>query len=346
MDQRYNSPVAELIANQWYPIYRCDKLRPGRPVGVRRLGEDLVLWRDRDGLARAAHRGCPHRGADLALGRVKEGELECPYHGFRYAGDGTCTAIPCEGRDARIPPKLRLQSRPVVEEHGLLWLFAGNAATPTRPWIPGLPEHTRDVACRDMTWNVPLSRVIEGMVDIHHLPFAHRRYVSSALTRLDPYDAHFDASGILRSEGVMRRDTPGSAGWRFIMDVAPPSVLSIGLGERDSPSMVGLVACCPIDDEHTWITLRYALRSRWGSGVRRLLSEIALWAELRFIQVDDHRLLQTSRPHDHEGPARQFVHADKAAGLWHRWRRRAMGRVSLPLVTAPDAAPPLLSAPA
>jgi len=302
-----------------------------------------VLWRDADGVARAAHRGCPHRGADLSLGRVAGGELECPYHGFRYAADGTCTAIPCEGRDARIPPKLRLQTRMVVEEHGLLWLFAGDEATPTRPWIEGLPEDTREVASRELQWDVPLSRVIEGMVDIHHLAFAHRRVIPNSLTRLDPYDAHFDAAGILRSEGVIRRDAPGASGWNFIMDIAPPSLLAIGLGQRSSPSSIGLVACCPIDDHHTWITFRYAVRSRW-SWLGRLLSELSVTAELRLVQVDDHRLLRTSLPRDPDSPQHQLVHADKAAGLWHGWRRRAMRRVSLPLAPTPHAAPPLLSA--
>ncbi|NMG22481.1 hypothetical protein DP116_24740 [Brasilonema bromeliae SPC951] len=41
----------------------------------------------------------------MALGRVIDGCIECPYHGFRYASEGHCTLIPCEGKKAKISMK-------------------------------------------------------------------------------------------------------------------------------------------------------------------------------------------------------------------------------------------------
>src|SRR5690606_15429111 len=133
-----------------------------------------------------AYRGCPHRGADLALGRVVGGELQCPYHGFRFRGDGRCSAIPCEGRGAKIPAKLHLETESVVEENGFIWLYCRESEDDnppaTRPWIDGLPETHAGVASRDLEWDAPLSRVMEGMLDIHHSAFAHSRYVPRRLT--------------------------------------------------------------------------------------------------------------------------------------------------------------------
>lgn len=332
--------MTERIPRQWFPIYRSERLRQRRPIGLRRLGQELVLWRDALGVARVGHRGCPHRGADLALGRVTSGELECPYHGFRFSGDGTCTAIPCEGRDARVPPKLRLQTETVIEEHGFVWLYCSDLEPSeppaTRPWLDELFEPSFGVATREMVWNVPFSRAMEGMLDIHHAAFAHRRYVPRKLTRLDPYDARFDEHGVLRSDGKLRSEGDEKGGWAFVLDLAPPSIVSVRFGERGRGGMGGLVAVCPIDDEQTWITIRYRASSRvpWFG---RLLAEAAVAVECRLIQVDDHRLLRTTLPVDAEHH-RQLVHADKAVSLWHQWRRRAQGAARLPLASPPHAA--------
>lgn len=346
LDHRYNIGMAERIPRQWFPIFRSERLRHGRPIGVRRLGEELVLWRDAAGTARVAQRGCPHRGADLALGKVVGGELQCPYHGFRFSGTGACTAVPCEGPDARIPPRLRLELETAVEEHGFIWLYCRDAEPSeppsSRPWIDGLPEPSTRVATREMEWNVPFSRAMEGMMDLHHAPFAHGRYVPRSMTRLDPYDARFDERGIMRSEGRLRSESSEKRGWDFVLDVAPPSIVSVKFGERSSKSVGGVVACCPIDDTRTWISIRYRAEQRvpW---IARLVAEIAVTVECRLVQVDDHRLLRTTVP-EGEGHPRQLVHADKAIGLWQQWRRRALGPARLPLAPQPHAAPSIPTA--
>ena len=72
-----------MLHNRWYPVFESARLR-SRPVGLRRLGRDLVLWRDAGGNAVIGASACPHRGAALAGGRVRDGELACPWHGFQY----------------------------------------------------------------------------------------------------------------------------------------------------------------------------------------------------------------------------------------------------------------------
>ena len=94
-----------MVPNRWYPVLEASQL--GRkPVGVTRLGRRLVLWRDAAGSAVALPSRCPHRGAALKQGRVVDGELTCPWHGFRFAPDGACTRMPCEGTEATPPRAL------------------------------------------------------------------------------------------------------------------------------------------------------------------------------------------------------------------------------------------------
>ena len=104
------------VEGAWYII--ADAACVGkRPVSVERFGTRLVLFRDERGALVAARARCPHRGADLGLGRVVDGAIECPYHGWRFDGHGACRAIPSligePGGKARAAPAF-----PVLEQDG------------------------------------------------------------------------------------------------------------------------------------------------------------------------------------------------------------------------------------
>jgi phenylpropionate dioxygenase-like ring-hydroxylating dioxygenase large terminal subunit len=312
--------LPEAIPDQWYAVARAESLGRKRPLALTRLGQRLVLWRDGAGVARAAPAACPHRGADLGLGRVVDGELECPYHGFRYASDGRCTRMPCEGRDARIPATLRVDPLPLREAHGFLWLWHGAARAPLPevPWVPGTPDASVGSAADDQVWDVRLSRVMEGMLDLHHFPFAHRRY-SPRIERLDPYQVTVE-DGRIHAVGVLRREEqPADKGYRFELTAAFPGVVSIGFGKR----MRGVVTCTPVDDEHTWIGFR--LHQRWLPIplLGPLLARLFVWSELRFIQPDDHRMLRSTEPRGSTPRRNHFVRADRAIAEWHRLRLAA-----------------------
>ena len=90
--------------NQWHPVALASDV-VASPVGVRLLGEDLVLWRDAQGVAKAFVDRCPHRGARFSLGRVNEGNLECPYHGWQFSTTGQCVKVPAGARFFPPPPQ-------------------------------------------------------------------------------------------------------------------------------------------------------------------------------------------------------------------------------------------------
>ena len=112
-----------------HPLLRVEELGES-PLPVRLLGEDWVVWRDGQGRARAARDQCPHRGARLSLGRVCAGELECPYHGWRFEGDGRCATIPAVP-GFQPPASHGLAVHALVAHAGLWWLTPrGDAAPP------------------------------------------------------------------------------------------------------------------------------------------------------------------------------------------------------------------------
>jgi len=90
----------------------------GAPRAERLLGQDLVVFRCKDGKVGVLDEFCIHRGASLALGRVEECGLRCLYHGWSFGVDGSVLDIMNIPADKR-SPKLKARAYPVVEEGGL-----------------------------------------------------------------------------------------------------------------------------------------------------------------------------------------------------------------------------------
>src|SRR5207245_497241 len=102
-------------------------------------GRSIALFRDATGAARALDAHCPHRGANLAYGKVAGGCLACPYHGWRFDGDGRCVLVPSEaGRPA--PESARTRSFGVVERQGIIWVCPDEEARAPVPHFPLLDD--------------------------------------------------------------------------------------------------------------------------------------------------------------------------------------------------------------
>jgi nitrite reductase/ring-hydroxylating ferredoxin subunit len=169
-----SAPPLEVVPDHWYAVLEAKNLGKD-PVQVRRLGEDLVLYRTASGAARCLVDRCPHRGVALSRGRVIGEEIACGYHAFRFRSDGVCTTVPCDGSDANIPSALRAQAFVAREAHGLIWVFWGamQASLPPIPWIADIPSDLAFAVDASYVWPVPTFRAIESMFDYHHAPVLH-----------------------------------------------------------------------------------------------------------------------------------------------------------------------------
>ena len=189
----------QVATPHWYPMLRSRELRQ-RPVGRMRFGERLVFWRAADGAPVVMPDRCPHRGAALSLGRLRDGDIACPFHGFCFDRNGTCTRTPPEG-DRPVPDDLRLQSMPATERHGYIWVWRGAADDPAREGPPpthdGLAERSYGESVS--IWHAHYTRCIENVCDFSHLPFVHRttigmfRAETQTNIRLEEIDGGFRA---------------------------------------------------------------------------------------------------------------------------------------------------------
>src|SRR5207302_3897508 len=85
------------LREAWYYAAPGRQLRRGRVLARVMLGEPGLLGRDLAGAVFALRDICPHRGMPLSAGHFDGREIECCYHGWRFAADGHCTAIPSLG---------------------------------------------------------------------------------------------------------------------------------------------------------------------------------------------------------------------------------------------------------
>src|SRR3569833_430340 len=124
-----------LMRRYWQPVALVDELcgvnRPIKPVTL--MGESLVLFREEAGRYGLMERGCPHRGTDLAYGRLENGGLRCAFHGWLFDVAGQCLETPAEPDGSNLCANIRQKAYPVVEKSGILFAYMGAGEPPAFP---------------------------------------------------------------------------------------------------------------------------------------------------------------------------------------------------------------------
>jgi phenylpropionate dioxygenase-like ring-hydroxylating dioxygenase large terminal subunit len=308
-----------MIPNQWYPVLQSSRLGR-RPKALRRMGEDLVLWRDHTGRAICLRDRCPHRGASLSRGRVRDGQIECPYHGFRFEAGGACSLMPCEGAGAHIPAGLRVEPFATREDHGLVWLFWGDPALapPEVPWFDEFAGGVAGAASGSFDWPLNYVRTIESNFDVHHFRFVHGSVMPGVGTVVDPYEVEV-AGGWIKTRGELRREGR-SQGIRFRVEFKLPSVSLLEFG-----SLVFLVADCPIDEQNTWRFARYRQSYVSLPGLGWLVSWLSLQLDWRLFQArQDLKVARTQRPRLPDQQIDHLVRADGGTAAYLKLRRKLL----------------------
>lgn len=305
------------LPDQWYPLIESRRLHR-RPLGVQRLGERIALWRDASGAAIAMRDRCPHRGVALSRGSVKGNRIACPYHGFQFDSSGACQLMPCEGEQAKIPAGMTVDTYPVREQHGLVWIYWGEQAEelPEIPWFDEISGR-RGGASTSKSWPINFVRTIESNFDIHHTPIVHGAVMPGLGSRLDPYHVEVNGSHIA-TRGELRK--PGAdSGLAFRMEFKMPCVTLIEL----TPKVVFVVADCPIDQHSTWRWARYYVDYLPVPGIHQALSWLFLqvdWVIYQFPQ--DLKVMETQEPNLPDRHVDRLVRADGGTTAYLKLRRQ------------------------
>jgi phenylpropionate dioxygenase-like ring-hydroxylating dioxygenase large terminal subunit len=171
-------PMDDFLEEVWYFAVPGEAVGRGRFVAKTLLGEPLLVGRDAAGSVFAFRDICPHRGIPLSCGRFDGREVECCYHGWRFATDGRCTAIPSlvEGQ-AFDAGKVRVKTYPAQEVQGNIWVFFGEdpARAPEIPRVPDIGERGYGLA-ETVRFGCAMDHAVIGLMDPAHGPFVHRAW--------------------------------------------------------------------------------------------------------------------------------------------------------------------------
>jgi phenylpropionate dioxygenase-like ring-hydroxylating dioxygenase large terminal subunit len=131
------TPLGTMMRAYWQPAALVEELDGPRPVRrVRLLGEDLVLFRDGTqpgGGYGLLGRHCAHRGADLSFGRLEDGGLRCPFHGWLFDAAGACLEQPAEPLGSSFCASIRQTAYRCREANGIIFAYMGPGEPPPLP---------------------------------------------------------------------------------------------------------------------------------------------------------------------------------------------------------------------
>ena len=121
--------MGELLRRFWMPVLLSAELpeADGTPKKIVVMGEELLAFRDSRGVVGVIDQYCPHRGANLWLGRNEECGIRCVYHGWKFDTDGRCVDMPTSYPDLNAKDLIRIKSYPVREWGDMIWAYMGPA---------------------------------------------------------------------------------------------------------------------------------------------------------------------------------------------------------------------------
>jgi phenylpropionate dioxygenase-like ring-hydroxylating dioxygenase large terminal subunit len=287
--------ISNAWSDHWYPVAYLRDLDRHRPAAFTLLEQDLVVWWDRaGGRWRAFADICPHRLVPLSEGRInEEGQLECPYHGWTFAGDGRCTAIPqAEPGSRPVERRSACRSYATAEGQGLLFVFAGDAAAATAVPLPLVPllEDTADGPwlVQDTFRDLPMDALtlLENVLDVSHVNYTHHGTVGRR-SNAGPVRAELLSSGpegftAFWAEGP-RRGSLGSMHTTF----AAPALMWHDLSAKALGRTLTVVYATPIRRGECRLFARFPFQFR--SALPRLLLKLRpIWLQ----HISNHKVLE------------------------------------------------------
>ena len=169
--------VPERFARGWHCLGLERDFTDGKPHAVEAFGGTLVVWSDSKGELHVLDGYCRHMGGNLTNGTVKGDEIACPFHDWRWGGDGKCKSIPYS---RRVPLRARTQRYESVVRNGQLMIWNDSEGSPAdHDALPPVLEGVGTDRYTEWTWNViPVDNahcreIIDNVVDMAHFFYIH-----------------------------------------------------------------------------------------------------------------------------------------------------------------------------
>lgn len=201
------------LKNAWYVAAMPDELVE-KPLGRQICGEKIVFYRGKDGRVAAVEDFCPHRGAPLSLGHVKDGQLVCGYHGLTMGCDGKPVSMP--GQHVRGFPAVR--SYATEERYGFIWVWPGEQEKAD----PALIHHLDWAVSPQWAYGGGLYHIhcdyrlmIDNLMDLTHETYVHASSIGQKEIDEAPVKTKWEDAHVITS--------------RFMENIMPPPFWQMAL---------------------------------------------------------------------------------------------------------------------
>jgi 3-ketosteroid 9alpha-monooxygenase subunit A len=263
--------LPQRFARGWHCLGLSRDFASGKPHSVRAFGHKIVLFRDGDGGLYALDAYCRHMGGDLSQGAVKGNEVACPFHDWRWGGDGRCTSVPYAKRAPRLARTVRWQ---VLEQDGMVFVWNDPEGNPPPadlriPHIEGAgSDRWTDWHWYSTVINTNCREIIDNVVDMAHFFYIHGSIPDHFKNIFEGQVAtQFMSSGI-RQDFAADTDAPTMLGTTSVASYWGPSFMIDDLTyhlEHGDQKTVLLNCHYPIDAES--FVLQYGITVEKQPGV-------------------------------------------------------------------------------
>jgi 5,5'-dehydrodivanillate O-demethylase len=252
------TPCGELLRRYWHPVAAVGEFTEEKPIkAVKVLGEELVVYRDKQENYGLVGEHCPHRLASLAYGRVDYEGIRCTYHGWKFDSTGKCLEQPAEPVDSTFKDRIKHVAYPVETLGGLIFAYLGPEPKPLLPrwdvlvWENGKRWIVKE-SIIDSNWLQPM----ENSVDPSHLFWLHGDTAHLA-PRVKKYSEQHEF--IPFEFGIKKRRTslPVAVGENPMVDehplLFPMTLRHVAPYDNGKGHRHNLQIRVPVDDTHTQV---------------------------------------------------------------------------------------------
>jgi 5,5'-dehydrodivanillate O-demethylase len=253
------TPMGELMRRYWQPIGAAVDLESKWTKRVRLLGEDLVIFKDRQGRLGLIAEQCPHRRASFAHGIPTENGIRCPYHGWEYDAQGKCIHQPNEQDKCAFRDKVSTDAYPVQEMGGMLFAYMGPQPQPLLPrWDGFVAQGTIRIMGRTI---LPINwlQIMENSLDPVHTEWLHGHHyeflkeqegvkvaISTRHLKIDFKEFEYG----MTKHRLLEGHSEDGDDWKVGHPIVFPNMLAVGNGDEKS-RYYSFQMRVPVDDTHT-----------------------------------------------------------------------------------------------
>ncbi len=253
------TPMGNLMRRYWQPIGALVDMDNKWTRRIRLLGEDLVLFKDRQGRLGLIAEQCPHRRASFAHGIPTQEGIRCPYHGWEYNAQGKCLNQPNEQDKCAFRDKVSTDAYPVEEMGGMLFAYMGPQPQPLLPrWDGFVVQGTIRMMGRTI---LPINwlQIMENSLDPVHTEWLHGHHyeflkeqegvkvaISTRHLKIDFKEFEYG----MTKHRLLEGHSEDGDDWKIGHPIVFPNMLAVGNGDEKS-RYYSFQMRVPVDDTHT-----------------------------------------------------------------------------------------------